>query len=86
MSDQVGPLRVPAPECDRRMAGVSDSLLDVVDRGVRRIIDECARRAGQLLTENRRRLDDVAEQLLRYETLHEADAYAAPDIERVPQS
>jgi cell division protease FtsH len=68
------------------MAGVSDSLLDVVDQGVRRIIDECARRAGQLLVENRRRLDDVAEQLLCYETLDEADAYAAADIERVPQS
>jgi cell division protease FtsH len=86
MSDQNGPVCVPAPESDRRMAGVSDSLLDVVDQGVRRIIDECARRAGQLLAENRRRLDDVAEQLLRYETLDEADAYAAADIERVPQS
>ncbi len=86
MSDQIGPVSVPAPEGDRRMAGVSDRLHDVMDQGVRRIIDASARRPGQLLAENRRRLDDVAEQLLHDETLDEADAYAAADIERVPPS
>jgi cell division protease FtsH len=86
MSDQIGPVSVLPPEGDPRMAGVSDSLLDAVDQEVRRIIDECARRAEELLEENRSRLDNLAEQLLLHETLDEADAYAAAGVERVPQS
>ena len=86
MSDHVGPVSVLRPEGDPRMAGVSESLLDAVDREVRRIIDECARRAEELLGENRSRLDNLAGQLLIHETLDEADAYAAAGVERVPRS
>jgi cell division protease FtsH len=86
MSNQIGPVSVLPPEGDPRMAGVSDSLLDAVDQEVRRIIDECAGRAEELLEENRGRLDNLAEQLLLHETLDEPDAYAAAGIERVPQS
>jgi cell division protease FtsH len=86
MSNQIGPVSVLPPEGDPRMAGVSDSLLDAVDQEVRRIIDECSRRAEQLLEENRSRLDNLAKQLLIHETLDEPDAYAAAGIERVPQS
>ena len=67
------------------MTGVSDNLLGAVDQEVRRIIDECARRAEQPLEENRRPSDDIAEQLLLDETLDEADAYAS-GTERVLQS
>jgi cell division protease FtsH len=86
MSDHIGPVSVLRPEADPRMAGVSDSLLDAVDQEVRRIMDECARRAEELLEENRSRLDNLAGKLLIHETLDEADAYAAAGIERVPQS
>jgi cell division protease FtsH len=86
MSDHIGPVSVLRPEGDPRMAGVSDSLLDAVDQEVRRIIDECARRAEELLQENRSRLDNLAGQLLIHETLDEAAAYAAAGIDRVPQA
>jgi cell division protease FtsH len=86
MSDHIGPVSVLPPEGDPRMTGVSDSLLDAVDQEVRGIIDECSRRAEELLMENRSRLDNLAEQLLIHETLDEPDAYAAAGIERVPQS
>lgn len=86
MSDHIGPVSVLRPEGDPRMAGVSDSLLDAVDQEVRRIIDECARRAEELLEENRSRLDNLAGQLLIHETLDEAAAYAAAGIDRVPRS
>ena len=86
MSDHIGPVSVLRPEGDPRLAGVSDSLLDAVDQEVRRIIDECARRAEELLEENRSRLDNLAGQLLIHETLDEAAAYAAAGIERVPRS
>jgi hypothetical protein len=86
MSDQIWPVFVLPPEGKPRMAGVSDSLLDAGDQEARRIVDECARRAEQLLEENRSRLDNIAEQLLLYETLDEADPYAAAGVERVLQS
>ena len=53
MSDHLGPVSLLPPEGDPRTAGVSDNLLDAIDQEVRRIIDECARRADGLLEENR---------------------------------
>ena len=70
----------PAAEGDPRMAGASDELLNTVDEEVRRLIDRCYQEARRLLRENRTRLDSIAEQLLKHETLDEADAYAAAGI------
>jgi cell division protease FtsH len=47
---------------------------------VRRLIDECYQEARRLLRENRAALDGIAAELLRHETLDEADAYAAAGI------
>jgi cell division protease FtsH len=49
---------------------------------VRRIVDEEMEATGQLLADNRDKLDSLAEALLERETLDEADAYAAAGIER----
>lgn len=80
MSEAVGPVSVLPSEGDPRMAGASDELLNTVDEEVRRLIDQCYQEARRLLRENRTRLDSIAEQLLKHETLDEADAYAAAGI------
>ena len=80
MSEAVGPVSVLPSEGDPRMAGASDELLNTVDEEVRRLIDRCYQEARRLLRENRTRLDSIAEQLLKHETLDEADAYAAAGI------
>jgi cell division protease FtsH len=84
MSDRIGPVSVLPSDGDARMVGVSDQLLGAVDDEVRRLIDECYAEARLLLTENRHRLDRIAEQLLRRETLDEPEVYAAAGIARVP--
>jgi cell division protease FtsH len=84
MSERVGTLSVLPVEGDPRAAGISDSLLDVVDEEVRRIVDECYSEARQSLREHRAKLDAIVEQLLARETLDEAEVYAAAGIERPP--
>jgi cell division protease FtsH len=80
MSERIGPVSVFPPEGDPRMFGVSEGLLDAVAEEVRRLIDECHREATSLLTQNRRRLDGIAQALLDHETLDEAAAYAAAGL------
>jgi cell division protease FtsH len=75
MSERIGPISVFPPEGDPRMLGVSEGLLDAVAEEVRRLIEDCHRQAIALLTQNRRRLDALAEALLENETLDEAAAY-----------
>ena len=53
-----------------------------MDSEVRRIVDGCYERAIELLTENREKLEALAQRLLQEETLDELDAYAAAGIER----
>ena len=55
---------------------------------MRRIVDDELDQVRQLLTDNRERLDALAEALLEHETLDELDAYAAAGIarEREPAS
>jgi cell division protease FtsH len=66
------------------MAGISDGTLDAVDGEVRRITDECYAEARKLLSSNRVKLDRVVEELLKHETLDEADVYAAAGIPHPP--
>ena len=48
------------------------------------VTDECYEEARRLLTQHRRQLDAIVEQLLTRETLDEADVYAAAGIPRSP--
>jgi cell division protease FtsH len=82
MSERVGPVAVLPPEGDPRMLGVSEGTLDAVAEEVRRLIDECYRKAMTLLRENRQRLDAIVEELLRHETLDEAAVYAAAGLRK----
>jgi cell division protease FtsH len=82
MSERIGTLSVLPTEGDPRTAGVSDSLLDAVDEEVRRITDECYAEARRLLRENRGKLDSIVSELLKHESLDEADIYAAAGIPR----
>ena len=80
MSEKVGPMSVFQPDTDPRMNGVAEATLADVDREVKRLIDEAYKRAIQLLTENRAKLDAIAARLLERETLDEAEVYAAAGI------
>jgi cell division protease FtsH len=84
MSERVGKVSVLPTEGDPRMAGISDGTLDSVDQEVRRITDECYGEARKLLSSNRAKLDRVVEELLKHETLDEADVYAAAGISHPP--
>jgi len=84
MSERIGPVSVFPPEGDPRMFGVSEGTLDAVSTEVRRLIDECYRRAIELLKENRHRLDAIVKELLEHETLDEAAVYKAAGLEHLP--
>jgi cell division protease FtsH len=89
MSDAVGLVSVlPRPGEQSPLFpgvdGASESTRELVDREVRRIVDECYSRALAGLRENRERLDSLAHALLEHETLDEADAYRAAGFDRPP--
>jgi cell division protease FtsH len=89
MSDAVGLVSVlPRPGDQSALFpgvdGASESTRELVDREVRRIVDECYSRALAGLRENRERLDSLAHALLEHETLDEADAYKAAGFDRPP--
>jgi cell division protease FtsH len=85
MSDSVGPLAVlPADGRGPLLPGaseVSPRTQELVDGEVRRIVDEAYGEVVTLLTDNRSRLDSLAEALLEHETLDEDAAYAAAGVE-----
>ena len=86
MSEKVGFLTVaPQDGQSALLPGaepVSEATQELVDAEVRRIVDEEQEATERLLSENRERLDSLAEALLERETLDEVDAYAAAGIER----
>jgi cell division protease FtsH len=86
MSDQIGLVSVLPQPGEQVFPGGSDSASEatreLVDREVRRIVEECYERALISLREHRGRLDSLAHTLLERETLDEADAYAAAGFER----
>jgi cell division protease FtsH len=91
MSDSVGPISVlPRPEDEAmQLPGfgdgtVSQATRELVDSEVRRIVEECYRRALDALRENRSRLDALARALLERETLDEQEAYGVAGFERRP--
>jgi cell division protease FtsH len=76
MSPSVGPLSfstedgAASPLAQRPFSEATASL---VDREIKRIVEECLAEAGRLLAENRGRLDALAQALLREDTLDEAE-------------
>jgi len=58
----------------------SERTRELIDEEVRRITDECYRRALQTLGEHRDQLDGLAAELLARETLDEPDAYQAAGL------
>jgi cell division protease FtsH len=86
MSEKVGFLTVaPQDGAGPFLPGsdpVSQATQELIDGEVRRIVDEEMEATEQLLSDNRDKLDSLADALLERETLDEADAYAAAGIER----
>jgi cell division protease FtsH len=88
MSEAVGPVSViPRDGSGSFFPGASEVSAEthkLVDDEVRRIVSEAHDEVTTLLTENRSRLDALAEALLEHETLDEDEAYAAAGIEHRP--
>jgi cell division protease FtsH len=86
MSDVVGPIAViPRDGSGPLLPGVTEMSPEtqkLVDDEVRRIVAEAREEVATLLTENRWRLDALANALLEHETLDEDDAYAAAGVTR----
>src|SRR4051794_27391115 len=85
MSAMVGPVTVlppPGQESPLGLDGVAPATKELVDREVRKIVDECYDEAVATLIAHREQLDRLAHALLAAETLDEADAYAAAGIPR----
>jgi cell division protease FtsH len=84
MSDAVGPIAVT----DGRQDGAflpgaipaSDPTQELVDNEVRRIVDAAERDVVGLLTEERERLDALANALLEHETLDQPEAYQVAGV------
>jgi len=81
MSPKLGPLNLTEPG-DGALATqrFSEETAKLLDEEVRRIVDECHREAVRLLTENRDRLDRLAEAVLKKDTLDQDEIYAAAGI------
>jgi cell division protease FtsH len=88
MSSTVGPIAViPSDSQGPLLPGASETsehTQQVIDAEVLRIVNEEHTQTTALLSENRGKLDSLAEALLAAETLDEADAYAAAGVERIP--
>jgi cell division protease FtsH len=84
MSDAIGLVSVVSDEPQQfpGMDPSSEATRELIDREVRRIVEECYVRAVDQLRENRERLDSLASALLARETLDEGAAYAAAGFER----
>ena len=84
MSDEVGPIAVT----DGRQDGLllpgampaSEPTQELVDKEVRRIVDESERDVINLLEEHRKQLDALANALLERETLDQQDAYEVAGV------
>jgi cell division protease FtsH len=86
MSDEIGLVSVLPQDGEVSYPGGSDAsseaTRELIDREVRRIVDECYGRAVEQLREHRDRLDGLAERLLVAETLDQDAAYEAAGFVR----
>ncbi|MFY9344452.1 MAG: ATP-dependent zinc metalloprotease FtsH [Planctomycetota bacterium] len=76
MSPKVGPIKYTADDENpflgtefRIAGGVSERTLELIDDEIRRLVDEQYQAAKTLLADNRKKLDVVAQALLKHETL-----------------
>jgi cell division protease FtsH len=88
MSAAVGPIAViPRDGRSPLLLGadeVSEETQRLVDEEVRRLVDAAYEEVLQLLSDNRDKLDGLAQALLEHETLDEAEVYAAAGVDRTP--
>jgi cell division protease FtsH len=85
MSDAIGPMTVlppPGSESPFGFDGIAQSTKELMDREIRKIVDDCYADAVSLLQAHRDQLSRLAHRLLESETLDEDDAYAAAGIAR----
>ena len=87
MSPAIGPVSVlpgPGQELPFGMDanGPSPATQELLDAEVRRLLDEAAKHAEQVLSEHRSNLDSLVEALLEAETLDADGAYGAAGIAR----
>jgi cell division protease FtsH len=87
MSPAIGPVSVlPGPGQELPFGfdanGPSPATQELLDAEVRRLLDEAAKQAEQVLSEHRGKLDSLVEALLASETLDADDAYRAAGIDR----
>jgi cell division protease FtsH len=84
MSPEIGPIAViPSDNQGPLLPGaseVSQATQEMIDREVRRIVDEAYQGVTTLLSEHRERLDSLTARLLELETLDMDDAYAAANV------
>jgi cell division protease FtsH len=84
MSEAVGPISVlPADGEGPFLPGASatsESTQHLVDEEVRRLVDGAHEEVTRMLVEHREQLENLAQALLKAETLDEADAYAAAGV------
>jgi cell division protease FtsH len=86
MSDEIGFLSVLPQDGDGSalmpgVSEVSERTRQRIDDEMRRIVGEAHDEAVQLLSDNRERLDSLAEALFQAETLEGAEAYAAAGLQ-----
>lgn len=85
LSDEMGPIMYDEDESHQFLGGPgqgggkmkSGDTTTRLDKEVRKIIDDCYEQARQILTDNRDKLDAMAEALMKYETI---DASQLKDI------
>jgi len=84
MSPEIGPIAVIPSEAQGPLlpgvSEVSEATQELIDREVRRIVDEAYHAVTRLLNENRDKLDSLTERLLEEETLDMDDAYTAAGV------
>ena len=83
MSPKLGPINLVQPG-DGAFPGqqFSTETANLLDEEVRRIVEECHQQGIRLLTENRDRLDRLADAVLKKETLDEDEMYSATGLPR----
>jgi cell division protease FtsH len=85
MSPRLGPVEVVPEEAQAALRpaldGPSDETRRMVDREVRRLVEESLSAVSTLLLQHRHQLDALAHALVEHETLDETDAYAAAHIQ-----
>ena len=84
MSPKLGPLNLTQPGDGNVAQHFSEETSRLLDEEVRRIVDECHRESVRMLTENRDRLDRLAEAVLKKDTLDQDEIYAATGISKPP--